>query len=76
MPLNSAPEDFERAQAREGAIACTLFDDPDGQGAAVSSDALRGARTETTLHALNVSCNITPDPGKQAQQIDTAGTYA
>jgi hypothetical protein len=29
------PEDFGRAQAREGAISCTIFDATDGQGATV-----------------------------------------
>ena len=63
------PEDFERAQAREGAISCNLYDSIDGQGATVTVTHFEG-EDWTTLHTLNVSCNIEPDPAKAQQQID------
>ena len=63
------PEDFERAQAREGAISCKLFDALEGQGATVTVTHFEG-EDWTHLRTLNVSCDITPDPAKQAEQID------
>ena len=63
------PEDFGRAQAREGAISCKLFDAPEGQGATVTVTHFEG-EDWTTLHTLNVSCTITPDPAKQTEQIE------
>jgi hypothetical protein len=63
------PLDFGRAQAREGAISCQLFDGTDGEGATVEVVHFEG-EDWTTLHMLNVTCDITPDPAKAQQQID------
>jgi hypothetical protein len=63
------PEDFGRAQAREGAISCLLYDGTDGEDATVSVTHFEG-EDWTTLHTLNVSCNITPEPTKTQEQID------
>jgi hypothetical protein len=63
------PEDFGRAQAREGAIACELFKGAEGEGATVTVRQFEG-EDWTDLRMLNVVCLITPDPTKAQQQID------
>lgn len=63
------PQDFGHAQAREGAISCQLYDAIDGQGATVEVVHFEG-EDWTTLQMLNVSCDITPDPARERQQID------
>jgi hypothetical protein len=63
------PQDFGRAQAREGAISCQVYDPTVVQGATVRVVHFDG-EDWTTLQLLNVSCNITPDPAKERQQID------
>lgn len=63
------PEDFARAQMREGAIACELFDGAEGEGAKVAVVHFEG-EDWTNLSTLNVSCDITPDPAKAQEQID------
>jgi hypothetical protein len=63
------PEDFGRAQAREGAIDCELFKDAEGEGATVTVRHFEG-EAWTDLRMLNVICLITPDPTKAQQQID------
>jgi len=64
------PEDFGRAQVREGAISCTLYDVTSGQGATVMVTHFEG-EDWTTLLTLNVSCNIEPDPARAKQQIES-----
>ena len=59
---------FGRAQAREGAVSCQLYDGTDGEGATVRVH-FEG-EDWTTLSMLNVSCTIEPDPAKAQQQID------
>jgi hypothetical protein len=63
------PEDFARAQMREGAIGCKLFDAVDGEGAKVAVVHFEG-EDWTNLRTLNVSCDITPDPANAQEQID------
>jgi hypothetical protein len=62
------PEDFGRAQAREGAIACELFKGAE-EDATVTVTHFEG-EAWTDLRMLNVICTITPDPAKAQQQID------
>jgi hypothetical protein len=63
------PEDFKRAQAREGAIACDLFKGAEEQDATVTVTHFEG-EDWTDLRMLNVICTISPDPTKAQQQID------
>jgi hypothetical protein len=64
------PDDFGPIQKREGAVACYLYD---GQaqdvGAKVTVLHYEG-EAWTTLRTRNVSCDITPDPVKEQEQVD------
>lgn len=63
------PEDFELAQAREGAISCSIFDRIEGQQEKVVVTRFEG-EDFTTLITYNVSCKINPDAAKADEQVE------